>query len=179
MEELYMKRLLSIVGILCMMMGFTSYAEELSWENVPGNHNVSILLEETEVRSKNEYHTVARGDFLSAGITEIINGQDGTIGINIDTYAHCGVDRIFHTVFLDQWDETEQDWNQVGYWNFVRTKDEEEDGVLNSFLTSFNVSGYETGMYYRIRGLHGAEYNDEVEACASETHGILITDGPT
>lgn len=173
------KKFVALLICFCMFNSFTGFASDLTWENTPGNHDESTLLVNGELSASDEYRTVARGDFLSAGALDISNPEDGTIYIAIDTFAHFGVDRIFHTVFLDQWDAEEQDWIQVNHWNFVKSKEEEEDGTLNALYTSFTVSGYEVDKYYRVRGLHGAEYNDEVEACATETDGVLITDGPT
>jgi len=174
-----MKRIVALAIVLCMTMYITGYASETPWEMASENHGNSVLLPAEEIGAKDEFHTVARGDFLSGGALEILNGQDGSMTINIDTYAHHNVDRIFHSVFLDQWDEDNQDWCQVNYWNFVRSKNDVENGELSYLITSFTVTGYETGKYYRVRGLHGVEYNDEVEATATETNGILITDGPT
>lgn len=177
-----MKRIKAIITLvmgLTMMLNITGYASELSREDIPGNHETSILLPEGVLSSQDEYHAIARGDFLSSGALDITNRQNGTIFISIDTYAHHDVDSIFHTVFLDQWDTGIEDWRQVGYWDFTKTKEETADGKLSYLVTSFTVSGYPTGKYYRLRGLHGVEYNDEIEATATETDGVLITDGPT
>ena len=84
-----------------------------------------------------------------------------------------------HTVFLDIWEEENNYWRNLGYWDFEQTKEEAENGELYMLNTSFILTGCETQHYYRVRGLHGVEYNDELEACATETNGVLITDGPT
>jgi len=170
-----LKKISALVIILSLLLSFHGYAYSLEWEDVPGNHGESSLLSLGEICARDEYRTIARGDFLSGGATDISNKQDGTLLIGIDTYAHRNVDRIFHTVFLDQWDEDEEDWYQVNSWNFVKSKNEVANGDLSMLLTSFTVSGYEVGKYYRVRGLHGVEYNDEVEATATETNGVLLT----
>jgi len=166
-----------IVLAICvsLLMNLVAYANVLPQGKIRSNYDNSTLLPETTLSASDEYHAVARGDFLSGASLDITNGQDGTIFISIDTYAHHNVDRIFHTVFLDQWDEDEEDWYQVNSWNFVKSKNEVANGDLSMLLTSFTVSGYEVGKYYRVRGLHGVEYNDEVEATATETNGVLLT----
>lgn len=174
-----MKRAVILVVVLCMFVCQPAYASELTWENAPGNHGESILLSANELRSQNRYQTVARGVFLSSGVTQITNVQDGRIRINIDTYAHQDVDRVFHTVFLDKWSEEDQDWYLIDDWYFSKSKEEVSDGSLHELETVITLSGYETNKYYRVRGLHGVEYNGEVEACSTETNGVLITDGPT
>lgn len=169
------KKIVCLVIAFALIMSQTALAEMLTWENVPGHHNQSVLLENGELSSKDIVQRYARGEILSAGMTEIRNEQNGTIHINVDTYAHTNVDKISHTVFLDQWDESKEDWKQVGYWEFEKSKDETTDGKLSSLITGFTVSGYAVNKYYRVRGLHLVELGDDVEGCASETHGVLIT----
>lgn len=124
--------------------------------------------------SKGVYRNNARGEFLAEGMVEISNRQDGNIYVNIYTMAYRNVDRIFHTVTLDQLNERTGDWVQIDSWDFERTKEEEPSG-LSMFSTSFTLTGYEVNKTYRLRGLHGVEYNDEIEGCATETQGVLIT----
>lgn len=131
-----------------------------------------------ENSSKSTYQNNSRGEFLAEGSVEIVNNEDGTIGVSVTTLAYRNVDRIFHTVFLDQWDADEESWVQEDTWSFEKTSEESENG-LSMLITRFTLTGYETKKYYRLRGLHGVEYMDEIEGCATETNGILITDGPT
>lgn len=124
--------------------------------------------------SKGIYRNNARGEFLAEGAVEITNRQDGNIYANIYTMAYRNVDRIFHTVSLDQLNERTGAWEQLGSWDFEMTKEEKPNG-LSMLSTSFTLTGYEVNKTYRLRGLHGVEYNDEIEACATETKGVLIT----
>lgn len=162
-----------------LLMGATTFAAEFDWESVPGNHNQSILLEESITSAADSIYRYGRGDYLAEGSVQITNMQNGTIEIQALTLAHVNVDRILHHVFMDVWDADENDWIQVGYWEFERTKEEVENQELYMLSSIFTLTGYETNRYYRVRGLHGVEFNDELEACATETDGVLITDGPT
>lgn len=174
-----LKRMGCLTMVLCMLMSLTGYAAELSWEDVPGNHSESTLLQNGEVSAKDEYHGVKRGEFLAGALSEIKNGQDGTITIHVDTFAHHDVDKVFHTVFLDKWNEDTEDWDQIKSWDFGMTKEETEDGTISQLNSTIKLSGYETNKYYRVRALHGVKYNGDTEACATRTNGVLITDGPT
>ena len=40
---------------------------------------------------------------------------------------------------------------------------------------TITISDVQTNKYYRARALHMVEIGDEIEGCASETHGVLIT----
>lgn len=170
-----MKKIISLTIVFMLLLTTPVMASELTWEEAPGHHNLSNLLSSSVITSSDVVERNARGEILSMGMVEITNEQNGEIFVRIGTYAHRNVDRIHHAVFLDEWDDEEQDWSQVGYWEFDKTKDEEENGELSELVTSFTLSGYTVNRYYRVRGLHMVELGDEMEGCASETDGILIT----
>ena len=169
-----MKRRRLLIIVMMLLMVNTSYASELTWETAPGHHNQSELLDKGKNSSKDIVRYPSRGEYISTGMIEIVNQGDGSIYICVDTLAHVNVDRICHTVFLDQWDEKRQDWVQVDYWEFERTK-EEEGGELSMMTDTITIKNVATNRYYRARGLHMVEIGDEIEGCASETHGVLIT----
>lgn len=170
-----LKRMCWLTILLCFLFSNTAWANELSWENVPGHHDQGTLLDASIISSKDSIHQYGRGEYLSEGSVEIINNGNGEIYIGAYTYSYVNADRILHHIFLDYWDEDREDWVQVGYWEFEKTQ-EESDGELAGLTTAFTLNGYPTGRYYRVRGLHGVEYHDELEACATRTDGVLITD---
>ena len=83
-----------IMLVLTAVLGITSisYAAELTWDTVPGHHNQSILLGPDEKFSKDVIWYPSRGEFLSNGILEITNQENGSIYICVDTFAHVNVD---------------------------------------------------------------------------------------
>ena len=162
--------------VFCFFLINTVWANEISWEMAPGHHNQSVLLDASITSSKDSVYQYGRGEYLAEGSVEIVNEGNGDIYIRADTYSYVYADRILHHVFLEYWDEDRNDWVQVGYWEFEKTKDEAVNGQLYHLSTTMTLTGYETGLYYRVCGLHGVEYNDELEACATETNGVLITD---
>lgn len=171
--ESKMKRVFVLVCVLFMMAN-TVYASEITWESAPGHHDQSILLGPEIQSSKDIVQRNGKGEYLSSGMLEILNQSNGSIYICVDTFAHVNVDRIRHTVFLDQWDDRRQDWVQVDYWEFERTK-EEEGGELSMMTDTITIKNVATNRYYRARGLHMVEIGDEIEGCATETDGVLIT----
>lgn len=160
---------------MSLLLVFHSFASTPTRNNIQKNQSNGILLTEGELSSKDTYQRYGRGEIFSTAIAEITNGKDGKIYVNIETYAHKGVDRIHHAFALDQWNEKTQDWDQVGFWNFEKTKEEEGGNSLFLLSTSITLSGYPMNMYYRVRGMHAVELNGEVETAATETHGVLIT----
>lgn len=169
-------RRIIVATILLMLFTITTvWASELTWDTVPGHHDQSVLLSPEVTSSKDSVHQYGRGEYLAEGSVEIVNRGNGVIYIVADTYSYVYADRILHHVFLEYWDEDWEDWVQVGYWEFEVTK-EEVNGQLFQLSNTLTLTGYETGLYYRVCGLHGVEYNDELEACATESDGVLITD---
>ena len=170
------KKITIVAMLFCLLMTCTAWANVPSWESVPGHHGTSVLLDEDTTSSRDSYQQYGRGEFLSTGSVEIVNRGNGEIYICVDTFAYRTVDRILHQVFLEYWDEDFEDWVQVGNWFFQQTKEETPDGELGYLTTTLTLTGYPTGLYYRVRGLHGVEFNGEVEACSTRTDGVLITD---
>ncbi len=163
--------ILVLAFVFCICM--PTFANEMTWENAPGHHNQSILLPSDVNSSKDTVIRYGRGEILSEGSVEIVNKRDGRIYISVDTLAHRRVDRIYHKVFLEQWNESGQEWNLMETFTFSKTKD--QDSNLSLLINSFSVGGYPTNKYYRVRGLHMVELGDWAESCATETHGVLIT----
>lgn len=174
-----MKKLIKsfCIGILLtIVMVIPVFAMEWNWETVPGHHNQSVLLEEGATSSEDAIHRYGRGDYLADAYIEIGNMQDGTLRVEVMTFAHMNVDRILHSFFVDVWDEDENDWIQVANWHVEKTKEEAENGELFMLSTTVLLTDCEVGRYYRARGLHGVELYDELEACATETNGVQLTD---
>lgn len=169
-----MKRCILMVLFFAMFATRLVYAKDLKWEELPGHHNQSILLAGEETRSKDIIGNVARGRYLSTAMLEIQNNQDGTLHVGVDTLAHVYVDRIYQVVFLDVWDEKEEDWEQIAEWKFERTKEEEAD--LSSYYVGFTVTDCPINRYYRARAMHLVEVGDLMEGKATETNGVLLTD---
>ena len=166
-------RLFSLIMAFALVFSIPSYASELTWGGVPGHHNQSILLENGEIFSRDEVRGNARGEILASGMSEISNEQNGTLHIEITTFAHRNMDAIYQSVYLERWDEKRGDWVQINSWDFERTKEEEEN--LSAYSVGFTVYGLTVGEYYRVRGLHMVELNGEFEGIATETNGVKLT----
>lgn len=169
-----MKKNVLLLIVMLVFMTNTVFASETGWKNTSGNHEESVLLPVSSIRAIDRIQSQARGEYISTGILEIKNQRNGDIYISVDTLAHLNVDRIRHTVFLDRWNEKTEAWDQIDSWTFEKTK-EEEGGELSMMTDAFTITGLPVNRYYRARGLHMVEIGDEIEGCATETHGVLIT----
>ena len=162
--------------LLAIITVVPTFAMEWDWANVHGHHNQSILLEEGVTSAEDSIYRYGRGDYLAEGSVQIVNMQDGTLRVEALTLAHMNVDRILHSFFVDIWDEDENDWIQIASWDVEKTKEEVENQELFMLASTVIFTDCEVGRYYRARGLHGVELYDELEACATETNGVLVYD---
>ena len=171
-----LKRLLGILMMLVVMLPNVVYAREMEWEDFETPTESSTLLPSTMLFSQDVDSVERRGRILSTAMLTITNEQDGTLFITVNTLAHKNVDKIYQTVFLDRWDDKKEDWVQVTYWEFVRSKEEESDGELSSYPLKFIVQNCELNQYYRARAMHLVELDSYMEGKATQTDGVLLTD---
>ena len=167
------KKIIVLTLVLILSISVTAFAKEITWETAPGHHNQSILLDGEGQTSKDTVIRYGRGEILAEGTIGITDKKDGRIYISVSTLAHKKVDSIYHKVFLERWNESEQEWEQLKTFEFSKTK--AQDSNLSVLLNSFSVSGYSANRHYRVRGLHMVELGDWAESCATETDGVLIT----
>lgn len=170
------KRLLGALIMMVVMMYSVAYAKDPTWEDFAVPTKTSVCLPDTIFSSQDINRVQTRGRILSTAMLTITNEQDGTLYITVNTLAHQNVDKIYQTVFLDQWNEEKEDWVQIGYWEFVRDKEEESDGHLSSYPLGFTVQNCELNKYYRARAMHLVQIGDDMEGKATETNGVLLTD---
>ena len=170
------KKILVTVILMSVLMIENVYASIPTWSQLSGHHNSSVLLMRGENESVDEVQDAEIGLRLSTAVLRIVNEQNGDLYINVDTLTHKFVDKIYETVFLDVWDDSKEDWVQIGKWDFERSKEEEENEELSSFYVGFTVSGCELNRYYRARAMHLVQWGDDMEGKATETNGVLLTD---
>lgn len=166
---------LFVTVLFSLSLTLVSFADNQVMEGIQMQKKYSSLLGDDELSSRDIYQRYGRGEIFSTGISEIRNGQDGKIYISIETYAHKGVDKIQHAITLEKWNEKTQDWEQVGYWSYKKTKEEEGGNGLLIFSTDLTLTGYQVNRYYRVRGMHFVELDGEIETGTTETKGVLIT----
>lgn len=157
-----------IFNILICITAFAN--EEMEWGE-------SELLPE-DVHYSVGYGQIGRGNYLSSSILNITNEGYGSIGILAGTYCHAPVKKIRMTVYLDCWNEIDQKWIQVDYYNFIYEHKEGEEDLI-TVTESFSVIGFPTGYHYRLRSFNCVwPFSGGSEMQGPMTDGVLITDGP-
>lgn len=177
-----MIRLIVAVIIGCFALSITAFADEdAEWEEAMKNlptPRESVLLPEG-INKTTGYGNVARGTYLGSSGLSLVNRGYNVLGIYVDTACHVPVKKIRMNVFLDRWDEGEQEWFQVDAYNF--TYEYKEGGEDLTFVSEdFNVSGFPADNYYRLRSFHAVwPFTGGVEMQGPMTNGIKLTDGPS
>ena len=77
----------------------------------------SNLLEKTIQKSKASEQATARGDFFIGADIVISNEGNGNIGGLAIAYLDVGVEEVYISVYLDQYDEKADIWRQVAYYD--------------------------------------------------------------
>lgn len=170
-----LRRVTIITVSIIMMLVQVAYANTFSWENLPGHHNQSVL-SVGSLEAEDIIKGDARGIMMSTAILKIANEQNGNLYITADILVHKKIDKAYQTIFLDEWDEENNTWVQIGCWNFERSKEEEENGEMLSYHVGFTVTGCVVNRYYRARAMHLVQIGDDMEGKATETDGVLLTD---
>lgn len=157
-----------VIIVLNVLLNLTAFAEDIEWRQ-------SKLLPEN-VKYSIGYGHQERGDYLSSALLSITNEGYSSIGIYAGTFCHVPVKKIRMAVYLDRWDENEEDWFQVDYYNFTY-EDKEGKKDLTSATESFSVIGLPANCYYRLRGFICVwPFSGGSEMQGPVTDGILITD---
>lgn len=116
-----------------------------------------------------------RGSIISTATLRITNGQDGSIGVFVQTLAHVDVDETTFGIFLDRWIDSEKRWANVEHYTFSFTKEEYPDEDLAMKSLSFKILGQPVDCHYRLRGLHAVVLDGNREMLTTETDGVLLT----
>lgn len=134
---------------------------------------VSKLLPESAKTSKVFATPNKRGSFFSGADLIIKDNGKGSIGAFAKAYMDHSVDEVYITIYLDRWDETEDRWRQVTYYDVEFYSKDYPDGLTDPSI-DITFSQQEKGYYYRLRGVFAAVYGDDFEGFSPVTAGILI-----
>ena len=157
------------------------YANEVTYWGINAQKEIdeknSVLLP-AEITFSMDSMPENRGRYIANSSVSISNEGYGVLGVYAHTLAYVPVEKIKMTIYIDQWDENEEDWIQVDSKELTyEYKEGEED--LHAVSESFLVENLETDKYYRLRGLHAVwSFDGYVESHGTMTDGILLTDGP-
>ena len=166
-----MKRILSVVGTICILSAMASIAS-INVEAEDIGHSGRLVdgsyLTYDDYSFGSSSNQMFRGEHLMDGdsiITKTGNGKIYTYG---QTTANHDVDFVAVLVYVDQYDESDGLWGQID----ARVKDARD----TYYVISTKTLAVERGYFYRVHCEHFAGNDDEemYDSAISYTNGIWI-----
>lgn len=161
------KRIVSMVSsIIALGMIITStivdvQASEGELHKVDGSY---LTMEESSRGYSS--NSIARGKYLMTGDCTISKAGTGRVYAYASTTANQEVNYIATIVYVEQYNEEEDEWGQVDWW-----MEKVENDIYMSTAKTITV---DRGYYYRVVANHIAGDSYPYEETASFTDGIYI-----
>ena len=160
------RRILSVISSLAVfaMMMTTSIVHTEASETEVKKVDGSYLTNEESSTGYSSPKT--RGKYLMTGDCTVSKAGRGRVYAYASTTANQEVKYIATIVYVEQYNEKEDEWGQVDWW-----VEEVENDIYMSTAKTRNV---DRGYYYRVVANHLAGDAYPYDETASATDGILI-----
>lgn len=169
------KQILLSAMMLTMLITVESKAAEIP-QNEKVQQEESVFLPLGTMRSKDTTNEMARGQIIASVSSEIIDEEDGNIGVVIDTLCHVECEQIRNIAILDRYNEETGQWEEQERHDFIANKSDFPNEKLTYLINEFTIKNQQTGYYYRIRGIHSVSTPaGKGQVSATRTEGILVT----
>lgn len=161
------RRVLSIISsiaVFCMIMTVSIVYTEASETEEAKKVDGSYLT--TEESSTGYSNSKTKGKYLMTGDCTISKAGRGRVYAYASTTANQEVNYIATIVYVEQYNEEEDEWGQVDWW-----MEKVENDIYMSTAKTVPVDG---GYYYRVVANHLAGDAYPYEETASVTNGIWV-----
>lgn len=159
--------------VVSTMLVINVYAEPYGADITTSVDEESVLLpKEVKSNSATERST-NRGDFFVQADLVITDQGDGNIGAMAKAYMAHAVDEIYITIYLDRWNEEEERWQMVTYYDAEFYAEDYPEGLTDPTV-DITFLDQERDNYYRLRGVFSAVYEYDYEGFSPTTAGIWI-----
>ncbi len=171
------KRLLFLVLVMSSMYSMVALATPKERYALTDSELVeSILLPQTVKASSGKELVTERSKALATALCNILNKENGVLGVYAETAMFIPVDWAALTIYLERLNEETNKWITVETFEKEFTPADAEDGELTHVILSIDVGTQPAGHYYRLRCIHELEYdNGWYEAKSTKTEGVLLT----
>ena len=141
-------------------------------QNTSVNEPSTLLPKDIKTDTASE-KTVRRGDFFVEADLVISDEGNGNIGALAVAYMEHAVDEVYISIYLDQWDEEKETWEQVAYYDAEFYAEDYPEGLTDPTV-DITFLDQERDHYYRLRSSFSAVYEYEFEGFSPTTAGIWI-----
>lgn len=169
------KALLMVISMMLSitMIGNTALAGENLFKDKTSVKMKSNLLDKNIKKDKVSETAEQRGDFFIRADLAISDEGNGSIGAVAIGYLAVDVDEAYISVYLDQYDEKEDFWYQVEYYDAEFYAEDYPNG-LSTPTVNITFQKVPKGHYYRLRGAFSAVKDSQFEGFSPVTDGIWI-----
>ena len=164
-------KILSLLLVLNMIGLFTAYAAE----NTPDPIEVySELLPKNIKSDMATEQSVKRGEFFARADLVITDEGNGNIGAFAVAYMDHAVDEVYITIYLDRWNEDEERWEMVTYYDAEFYAEDYPEGLTDPTV-DITFLNQEREHYYRLRSVFSAVDGYDYEGFSPTTSGLWIS----
>lgn len=143
------------IAAMTMMMGLsiTVYAEEMNIDSRVRNiEDVTTVVNENVARITG----TPRGMMISSVELSITDLGGGTVQLFGKVLCHEAMEKIKLNLYLDQWLEDSQDWDQLEKFELEWLAEDYPNEDLTMAYAYVDVANLDRGEEYRVRGIAGA-----------------------
>ena len=133
----------------------------------------SELLPKNVKSNKVSEKSVRRGEFFAQADLMITDEGDGNVGAFAVAYMDHAVDEVYITIYLDRWNDEEERWQMVTYYDAEFYAEDYPEGLTDPTV-DITFLNQERGHYYRLRSAFSAVYDNDYEGFSPTTSGIWI-----
>lgn len=172
------KKVILVVCAMSLLFSVTAWAAPNERYTLTESELVdSVLLPETVKSAIGKEVETERSKALATALCNIVNKENGVLGVYAETAMFIPVDWAALTIYLEKWNEDTNKWSTVETFEKEFTPADAKDGELTHVILSIDVGTQPAGYYYRLRCIHELEYdNGWYEAKSTKTDGIMLTD---
>lgn len=116
---------------------------------------------------------VQRGNFFAQADLIISDQGNGNIGALAKAYMDHAVDEVYITIYLDRWNDEEERWQMVTYYDAEFYAEDYPEGLTDPTV-DITFLNQERDHYYRLRSAFSAVYDNDYEGFSPTTAGIWI-----
>ena len=133
----------------------------------------SNLLDKNQSYDKVTEKSALRGNFFMGADLVITDEGNGNVGALATAYLEVPVEEVYIRVYLDQYNEDNDTWYQVAYYDAEFYEKDYPDGI-NYPSVNITFQKVKRGYYYRLRSAFSAVKDNQFEGFSPVTSGIWI-----
>ena len=166
---------IGVLIITTILISFNAYAAQNTGMYYADSIDTPSVLLPKDIKSdKATEKAVRRGDFFAEADLIITDEGNGNIGAFAVAYMDHAVDEVYITIYLDRWNEDEERWEMVTYYDAEFYAEDYPEGLTDPTV-DITFLNQEREHYYRLRSVFSAVDGYDYEGFSPTTSGLWIS----